>query len=248
MKQQKLHSEIRHYQETNCEATATSLLQHFKSMIQMAARKISRNRKDLYEDLFQVGQMSLLRSLEKYDESLGNPFEAYAMKSQIGHMKNYLRDKSWYIQVPRRIKEKGAQIQKAIDELTIQLKKSPDVKDIADYLELTEEETIEILAGREYYQLASLDVPLSTDDDSAVVGDLVSSTQDDYRTVDQHLDLTEAMKNLGEAERKVIDLVFNKDLSQRDIADQLGISQMSVSRIQKKAVSKLKDELEIKQE
>jgi RNA polymerase sigma-B factor len=247
MKQQ-IESDIRRYQETNCEETATSLLEHFQSMIQMAARKMSRNRSDLYEDLFQVGQMSLLRSLQKYDETLGNPFEAYAMTSMVGHMKNYLRDKSWYIQVPRRIKEKGAQIQKAIDELTVQLKKSPDVKDIAKYLELTEEETIEILAGREFYQLASLDVPLSTDEGSAVVGDLVSSPEDEYQSVDQHLDLEDAMENLGKAERKVLDLVYNKGLSQRNIADLLGISQMSVSRIQKKAVSKLRDELDTEQE
>jgi RNA polymerase sigma-B factor len=246
--EQEIYSSIRRYQETESEEEASMLLDHFRSLVEMGAKKMSRNRPDLYEDLFQVGQMSLLRSLQKYDRDVGSPFEAYAMKSLVGHMKNYLRDKSWYIQVPRRIKEKGMHIQKAIDELTVQLKRSPEVKDIAKYLELSEEETIEILAGREYYQLASLDVPLSTDEGSAVMGDLVASKEDEYLKAENQMDLAEAMESLDQNEKKIIHMVFNDGLSQRDIADQLGISQMSVSRIQRKAVIKLREDLNIDHE
>jgi RNA polymerase sigma-B factor len=90
------------YQQTKDNEIATVLIRKYEPMVKMAAGKIARNRPDLYEDLYQVGQMALIRLLQQYDISLGIPFEPYAMKSMIGHMKNFLRDKSWYIQVPRR--------------------------------------------------------------------------------------------------------------------------------------------------
>lgn len=238
---EEVEGKLRHYQQTEDEDTATDLIRNYKSMVQMSARKLSRNRPDLFEDLFQVGQMSLLRSFQQYDVGLGHPFEAYAMKSLVGHMKNYLRDKSWYIQVPRRIKEKGAQVQKAIDVLTMELDRSPEIKEIAAYLELSEEETIEVLAGRDHYQVASLDVPLNQHEDSAAsLGDIVTSNDNEFNLLDSRLDIEEAMQHLGEMERKIIHLVFHEGHSQRSIADQLEISQMSVSRVQRKAITKLK--------
>lgn len=231
---------ILQYQESNDNEIATSLLLHYETIVKMAAGKMSRNRPDLYEDLYQVGQMSLLRLFKQFDSSLGIQFEAYAMKSLIGHMKNYLRDKSWYIQVPRRIKEKGLMVQQAIDELTMRLERSPNVDEIAEYLELTTEETIEVLAGRECYNYVSLDTPLSNDDGSATIGDLIGSDTDDFGTIEKRLDLREALVHLKEEEKKVLLLAYNEGQSQRSIAQVLGISQMSVSRIQRRAIEKLK--------
>src|SRR5690606_22428446 len=94
------------YRAEGCNDRATALLTNYESIVRMAASKMSRSRPDLYDDLFQVGQMSMLRLFKQFDAAKGIPFEGYAMKSVIGHLKNYLRDKSWYIQVPRRIKEK----------------------------------------------------------------------------------------------------------------------------------------------
>src|SRR5690606_24291482 len=139
------------YQDTGCNEAATMLLQHYEPIVRMAASKLSRSRPDHYEDLVQVGQMSLLQLFKKYDRTREIPFEGYAMKSVIGHLKNYLRDKSWYIGVPRRIKEKGLLVQRAIDHLTVELEQSPKVEDIAAYLELSIEETIEVLSSRESY-------------------------------------------------------------------------------------------------
>lgn len=206
----------------------------------MAASKISRNRPDLYEDLYQVGQMGLLRLLKQYNMELGIPFEPYAMKSMIGHMKNYLRDKSWYIQVPRRIKEKGALVQQAIDELTVKLERSPDVKEIAYFLDLSVEETVEVLAGRECYHYVSLDSPLSQDESAATLGELISSEANDYDEVEKRMDLQQALNQLKEQEQEVLLLAFQDGESQRSIAQKLGVSQMSVSRIQKRATEKLK--------
>ncbi|MEO3945538.1 sigma-70 family RNA polymerase sigma factor [Gorillibacterium sp. CAU 1737] len=241
--QQELLRKIAEYQETGAEEVVTELLMEYEALVKMAAGKMSRNRPDLYEDLYQVGQMSLLRLLKQFDASLGIQFEAYAMKSLIGHMKNYLRDKSWYIQVPRRIKEKGLLIQQTIDELTMKLERSPNIQEIATALELTEEETIEVLAGRECYNYVSLDTPLSSDEGSATIGDLIGSAADDYHTIEMRMDLQQAFVYLKEEERRVLVMAYSEGQSQRTIAQELGISQMSVSRIQKRAIEKLKDHL-----
>lgn len=235
-----MYVKMKIYKETSCPETATELLLHYEPIVRMAVGKMSRSRPDLYEDLFQVGQMSMLRLFTQYDSTMDTPFEAYAMKSLIGHLKNYLRDKSWYIQVPRRIKEKGSLVQRALDELTVKFERSPNVDEIAAYLELSVEETIEILAGRDYYHYTSLDTPLTTEGDSATIGDMIAGSTDDFQSLERRMDLEEAMTCLKEEERKVIGLIYREGHSQRQIADQLGISQMSVSRIQKRAIVKLK--------
>ncbi|MZQ82517.1 sigma-70 family RNA polymerase sigma factor [Paenibacillus sp. 5J-6] len=235
-----MYLKMKIYKETACQETATALLLHYEPIVRMAVGKMSRSRPDLYEDLYQVGQMSLLRLFTQYDSTLETPFEAYAMKSLIGHLKNYLRDKSWYIQVPRRIKEKGALVQRALDELTVKLERSPNIDEMAAYLELSTEETIEILAGRDYYHYTSLDTPLNSEGDSATIGDMIAGSTDEYLSLERRMDLEEAMTCLKEEEKKVIHLIYQDGLSQRQIADQLGISQMSVSRIQKRAILKLK--------
>ncbi|MBR2568855.1 MAG: sigma-70 family RNA polymerase sigma factor, partial [Paenibacillus sp.] len=151
-----------------------------------------------------------------------------------------LRDKSWYIQVPRRIKEKGALVQQTIDRLTVQLERSPSVEEIAKELDLSVEETVEVLAGRECYHYVSLDTPLSQEESAATLGELISSDADDFEAVERKMDLLEAMKQLKEEERRVLVLVFEQGLSQRAAAEKLGVSQMSVSRIQRRATDKLK--------
>ncbi|CAM4455662.1 sigma-70 family RNA polymerase sigma factor [Paenibacillus tarimensis] len=231
---------ILEYQNNPTNETATQLIEHYEPMVRMAAGKISRNRPDLYEDLYQVGQMALLRLFAQYDASVGVQFEPYAMKSIIGHMKNYLRDKSWYVQVPRRIKEKGIVVQQAIDELTVKLERSPNVEEISVHLDLSYEETLEILAGRDLYHYVSLDTPISEEESTTTLGELIGSPADDYDTVDKKLDLQAAMSKLKPEEQQVLELVFEEGLPQRAIADQLGVSQMSISRIQKRAIEKLK--------
>ncbi|EFM10530.1 RNA polymerase, sigma 28 subunit, FliA/WhiG subfamily [Paenibacillus curdlanolyticus YK9] len=234
---------IADYQQSPDNDKATILIERHAPMVRMAAGKIARNRPDLFEDLVQVGQMSLLKLFHQYDPSVGVQFEPYAMKSIIGHMKNYLRDKSWYIQVPRRIKEKGIAVQQAIDELTVKLERSPRVEEIAERMELTVEETVEILGGRDLYHYVSLDTPISEEESTTTLGELIGSPLDDFGLIDKKLDIEAAMAALKPEERQVLKLVFEDGEPQRVIAEQLGVSQMSISRIQRRAIEKLKRSL-----
>ncbi|THF72849.1 sigma-70 family RNA polymerase sigma factor [Cohnella fermenti] len=228
------------YQRTLNKELADELVREYESLARMAAGKISRNRPDLQEDLFQVGRMTIFRLLQHYDPSIGMPFEPYVMKSVVGQMKNYLRDKSWYIQVPRRIKEKGLVVQQTIDELTIRLERSPSVEEIAAELEMEVEETLEVLAGREMYHYVSLDTPVSEEENTSTLGELLSSQADDYISAERRMDLQEALERLKPEERKVILLLYNEGYSQRNVAEQLGVSQMSISRIQRRAIEQLR--------
>jgi len=229
------------YQVTRDNDIATELLVYYKPIVARAARKISLNQHEMYEDLFQVGQMSMLQLFNQFDCSKGSSFEAYAMKSLIGYLKNYLRDKAWYIQVPRRVKEKGLLVKRAIDELTVHLERSPTICDIATNLKFTQEETIEALACREYYLNISLDNPLSTEANSGTRGDIVWAGADEFDKIDKRLDLEDALTKLKNEEKKVLILVYNEGQSQYSIAKQLGISQMSVSRIRKGAIGKMRN-------
>jgi len=231
---------ISEYQRTSDRELADTLVRHYEPMVRMAANKLSRNRPEWHDDLYQVGQMALFRLLKQFDPALGMPFEPYAMKSLVGYMKNYLRDKSWYVQVPRRIKEKGLIVQQTIDELTVKLERSPKVEEIAAYLELEVEETLEILAGRDLYHYVSLDTPISDDENTVTLGELIGEQTDDYAALVNRIDLQEALSRIGKEEREVLMLAFESGFSQRMIADQLGVSQMSVSRIQKRGIDKLK--------
>ena len=151
-----------------------------------------------------------------------------------------MRDKSWFIKVPRGVNEKGLLIQRAVDDLTIKLERSPRMEEIADYIDLTVEETIEIIANHESNYYMSFDNPFSQED-GLTIGDLIGSHVDDYSTFELRADLEEVLLQLNEEERIVIFLVFNKGLSQRQIAEQLHLTQMKVSRIQRKALGRLKE-------
>lgn len=232
------------YQRNRTDDLATALIRQYEPIVKIAAGKMARNRPDMYEDLIQVGQIALLRLFDQFDVERGCQFEPYAMKSIIGYMKNFLRDKSWYIQVPRKIKDKGALLQQAVDELTVRLERSPNVEEIAAHLGISYEETMEVIAGREMYHYVSLDTPVNVDESAATLSDLIGATADDYSSVENRLDLQAALVRLKPEERKVVALVFEAGLSQRAIAEKLHVSQMSVSRILKRATDKLKALLE----
>ncbi|OKO96754.1 sigma-70 family RNA polymerase sigma factor [Geobacillus proteiniphilus] len=240
----KLDALISAYQQTKTEEAATALLVRFEPLIAAAAKKMARSRPDFYEDLFQIGRLSFLRLLDHYDPSQGASFESYAMKSLIGYMKNYLRDKAWYIQVPRKVKEKGSKVQQAIDELTVKLERSPTIDEIAGHLGLSVEETIEILAGRDHYQAVSLDAPVQDGEkDATTIGEFVADEANEIESLIERMDLEQAIGKLSEQERIVIDAIFRRGETQRSLAERLGVSQMTISRIQKRAIAKLKRQL-----
>lgn len=226
------------------EEIQTKLVQHFRDLVESLASRFARGQ-DNFEDLIQVGMIGLLAAFRRYDSTFGKSFESFAIPTIVGEIKRYMRDKTWSVHVPRRIKELGPRIKRAVDELTIQLQRSPHIADIARHVNVTEEEVLETLEiGRNYHSL-SVDSEIEADSDGSTVTllDLIGQTDDGFDRVDQELTISKVIHVLNEREKNVIFLTFFDNLSQKQAGEVLGISQMHISRLQRRALLKLREAL-----
>jgi RNA polymerase sigma-B factor len=233
---------IKQYQETGDDEAQTNLVLHYERLVQSIARKYS-NGKSFHEDIFQVGMLGLLGAIRRYDSEFGRSFEAFAVPTIIGEIKRYMRDKTWAIHVPRRIKELGPKIKSAVETLTIVLQRSPLVSEIANYLEVEEDDVLEAMEMGRSYQALSMDHMLEADSEGGTVTlfDLIGQNDDGYEKTDQRLLVKEALSILTEREKEIVQFTYIEQLSQKEAGKILGISQMHVSRIQRKAIKKLQE-------
>lgn len=233
---------IEAYQLEKNEDAQDQLVLHYKSLVETIARKYSKGR-TYHEDIVQVGIIGLLGALRRYDASFGKSFEAFAVPTVIGEIKRFLRDKTWSVHVPRRIKELGPRIKVTVEELTTVLQRSPKVLEIAEALQVSEEEVLEAMEMGRSYQALSVDHSIEADSDGGTVTllDVVGNVDDGYEKVNQRLVLEKVLHVLTEREREVIQYTYLDNLSQKDAGERLGISQMHVSRLQRKAIKKLQE-------
>lgn len=233
---------IKLYQETNDDEAQTKLVLHYERLVQSLARKYS-NGKPFHEDIAQVGMLGLLGAIRRYNPEFGRSFEAFAVPTIIGEIKRFLRDKTWAIHVPRRIKELGPKIKAAVEKLTIEMQRSPLVSEIADYLDVDEELVLEAMEMGRSYQALSMDHTLEADSEGGTVTlfDIIGETDDGFEKTDQRMVVANALNVLSEREKQIIQYTYIDQLSQKEAGDRLGISQMHVSRLQRKAIKKLQE-------
>lgn len=237
---------IKEFQETEDEEIQTKLVLEFESLVHALARKFSKGQRH-DEDLIQVGMIGLLAAFRRFDPSFGRSFESFAVPTIVGEIKRFIRDKTWSVHVPRRIKELGPKIKSAVEELTTELQRSPKVEEIADYLEVSEEEVLETMEMGKSYQALSVDRSIEADDEGSAVTllDLVGTTEDGYEKTDQQLLLEKAFTVLTDREKQILQLTYFENLSQKETGEELGISQMHVSRLQRRALQKLRESIRI---
>ncbi|MBC2576646.1 SigB/SigF/SigG family RNA polymerase sigma factor [Peptostreptococcus canis] len=197
-----------------------------------------------YEDIYQVASLALIYAIDRYDISKGFEFSSFATPTIVGEIKKYFRDKVWTMRVPRRIQELSKKISNAKIYLEQENKKSPRPSEIAEYLEITEEEVLEAMEASYGYQPISLDTPSNDDseDKDMTLGDRVGSEEKKFSQIEERDFLEHFMKNLNELEVKIIEGRFFNNKTQSVIAEEIGISQMTVSRLEKKIIEKLKKE------
>jgi RNA polymerase sigma-B factor len=231
-------------QQNECGAAQTILVENYTALVGSLARKYSKG-KYFHEDIMQVGMIGLLTAIRRFDPGMGNPFESYLIPTVIGEIKRFLRDKTWSVHVPRRIKDLWPKIKTVVDELTNQYQRSPKIQEIADYLEMSEEEVLEAMEMGKSYQAASVDQTIETGSDgsTSTTLDIVGSEDEGFEKVDQRLLLESALHVLTEREKEIIRFTFVANKSQKETGEYLGISQMHVSRLQKKAIEKLRKAL-----
>ena len=198
-----------------------------------------------YEDIFQVASMGLIFAIERFDLSRGFEFASFATPTIIGEIKKHFRDKEWLIRAPRRIQNLSKKINIAKVELQQKLLKTPTIKDIAEYLNVTTEEVIEAMEGSYAYSPKSLDMTykVHSDDKELSLIDMIGETDKNIEGIDNKDFLLRTMDKLNETEKIIVKDRFYNMKTQSEIANKLGVSQMTISRLEKKIIAKFKKEL-----
>lgn len=198
-----------------------------------------------YDDVYQVACIGLIYAIDRYDVDKGFEFSSFATPTIIGEIKKYFRDKGWTIRVPRRIQELSKKVNNAKVSLSQKLQRSPTVEDIAVYLNSTEEEILEAMEASKVYTPQSLDLTYDSnnDDKDINLADLIGEEDIYFNKIENNDFLLRAMEKLNDMEKKIlVDRYFNKK-TQVSIAEDLGISQMTVSRVEKRVIEKFRKEM-----
>jgi len=232
------------YQRTRDEKVREQLIEAHANLVRYLARKFA-NRGEPLEDLIQVGMIGLINAVDRFDPDRGIRFATYATPTILGEIRRYFRDRGWAMKVPRRLQELSLAANKAADELTQELDRSPKISEIAERLGVTEEEALEAMELGELYQLPSLDRDMGDDseDSGGALADYVGRVDAEVERFERRARLAQALGALPERERSIVELRFFRNLSQTEVARRLNISQMHVSRLQQKALRKLREML-----
>ncbi|RPF57101.1 RNA polymerase sigma factor SigB [Aquisalibacillus elongatus] len=216
----------------------------YENLVHSIAKKYSKN-SSIHEDLVQVGMVGLIAAVRRYDETYGKSFESFAIPTMIGEIKRYIRDKTWSVHVPRRIKELGPKIKKANEELTTENQDAPSVEQIAAYLDVSQEEVLEAMEMGQSYNALSADRSIEADSDGSTVTilDIVGSEDDGYEQTDYKLLVEKLLPILSDREQDILKCTFFENLSQKETGEKLDLSQMHVSRLQRRALRKLRESL-----
>ncbi|MDO5301398.1 MAG: SigB/SigF/SigG family RNA polymerase sigma factor [Tissierellia bacterium] len=198
-----------------------------------------------YDDIFQVASVGLIYAVERYNPEKGYEFSSFATPTIVGEIKKYFRDKGWTIRVPRRVQELSKKINNAKVSLAQKYQKTPTIQDIAEFLNITPAEVLEVMEASKVYAPQSLDLTYegSGDDREVNLVDLIGEEEAYFDKIEINDFITRAMENFNEVEKTIlIDRYYNKK-TQVSIAEKLGISQMTVSRIEKKILEKMRKEI-----
>lgn len=219
------------------------LVQRFLPLARKLASRYARSNEP-YEDLVQVASVGLIKAIERFDPGHGSAFTSYAVPTILGELKRHFRDTSWTIQVDRRSQERARAVL-AAQRAIMAVGRAPTVMDIAQFLECDAEEVLEGLQAAQAHSPVSLDAPVSptTAEEDDSLGGKVGADDERFEQVDERATLDAAVQHLPKLERKVLYLRFGEDLSQREIADRLGVSQMHVSRLLRRALDRLREQL-----
>lgn len=201
-------------------------------------------RGEAHDDLVQVATIGLIKSVDGYDPGRGVEFTSYAVPTISGELKRHFRDKGWTVRVPRRLQELKLHIANATGPLAQRLGRSPTVTDLAEHLGISEDEVIEGLDSGNAYTAVSLSTPVGVGDAAATeVQDLLGEDDPGMATVEDRAALGPLLAGLPERERTIVVLRFFGNLTQSQIADRVGISQMHVSRLLSRSLASLRESM-----
>ena len=244
-KQEEIKEKFIEYQKTKDKALRDELIEEHMYLAEILAKKYTGRGID-YEDIFQVASVGLILAVDRFDPSKGYVFSSYATPTIIGEIKRHFRDKGWTIKVPRRIQELSKKISVAKNVLAGELGRIPTAEDIADYLDVSYDQVIEAMEASKVYQPGSIDSTIDSSDDGNDLqnSDIIGDDDPTYERVENLDYLVRELKKLPKIERTILIERYINRKTQIAIAEELGISQMTVSRIEKKVIRSLRADAE----
>ncbi|MFF4978224.1 RNA polymerase sigma factor SigF [Streptomyces sp. NPDC001083] len=231
-----LEEGTREYQDVR-----NTLIEMNMSLVRFAAGRFRSRGPDGMEDVVQVGMIGLIKAIDRFELSREVEFTTFAVPYIVGEMKRFFRDTSWAVHVPRRLQEARILLAKATEELRSRLGRTPTVKELADLMSLSEEEVNEARLASNGYSSASLDAAVSSGEDGeAALADFIGTDDHALELVEDFHALAPLIAGLDERERCIIHLRFVDELTQAQIGEHLGVSQMHVSRLLNRTLAKLR--------
>jgi RNA polymerase sigma-B factor len=232
---------LRRYHEDGDLQAREQLIEQYLSLVRSLARRYSYRGEQL-EDLVQIGAIGLIKAIDRFDLERGVELTTYATPNIIGEIKRHFRDKGWSVRVPRGLQELNVQLSRLVEQLTVQLARSPTIPELAKAAGVEEEEVLEALeSGRAYTSLSlSVGGGGGGDDDLDPLESL-GTEEHEYEVSEDRAVLAPGFKALDERERKILQLRFFEGLTQSQIAQQVGISQMHVSRLIRRSLEKIRE-------
>jgi RNA polymerase sigma-B factor len=209
------------------------------------ARKLARryvSASEPYDDLVQVASLGLVKAVERFDPKRGFAFTSFAVPTIVGELKRYFRDTAWALHVDRGAQERARKIAEAQEEIAARTGRPPTINELAQYLEMTEEEVLDGLQTADAYDAISLDAPMAGDDaEMSTRLEVIGAEDERLELVDTQATIFAAAKHLPARERQILYLRFGEDLTQSQIAERIGVSQMQVSRLLRRSLQRLRD-------
>jgi RNA polymerase sigma-B factor len=228
------------WQRDSDEHAREALVRRYMPLTRGLARRYGRS-SEPFEDLLQVASLGLLKALDRYDADRGHPFASFAVPTILGEMRRYFRDSGWAVHVPRGAQERALKVRDAQERLANEHGRAPTVNRLAEFLEIDSEDVIDALQAIQAYDTLSLDAPRPRGDGDAVsYGDTVGEDDERYELVELDATVTAVLGRIPPRERLILRMRFVEDLTQTEIAERVGISQMQVSRLLRRSLEQLR--------
>jgi RNA polymerase sigma-B factor len=229
------------FAETRDPGLRDQLVEAHLGLARHLARRFA-ERGESYDDLVQVGSMALVHAVDRFDPTMGVAFSTFATRTILGELKRHFRDRAWSVRAPRRVQELYVRLGTSISHLSQELGRSPTIAELADDADATEEGVLEALEAGQAYRAASLDAPMPGSDDETL-GDRVGGDDDAYADAERRAHLGPLLQRLPERERRIVAMRFVGGMTQSEIAARVGVSQMHVSRLLARSLSRLRAQL-----
>ena len=233
---------LERYHRAREEAVREELVERFLPLARSLANRYAGGPEPT-EDLHQIASLGLVKAIEGFDPTLGHNFASYAAPTILGELKRHFRDRGRQVHLPRSLQERIAEIDRAVDLLPTKLGRAPSAADVAEHTGLEVEEVLEAMEAASARRPYSLDATVSTQEESAVLGDTIGADDPAYQTVEFGEAIAQTLERLPDRERMILHLRFVEDLTQSEIAERIGVSQMHVSRLLRRALDAVRDQV-----